>query len=91
MLLYGLRFSKEDHVYFIKVSFELFITRDLDTTSTERVGQVGIINHIVKLMAFKILHRYIIFFFLFSDVAFIVEKEVPAEEIGPCPALEASV
>ena len=36
-VLYGLRLTKEDHVFFIKVAFQLFCTKDLDSISLDEV------------------------------------------------------
>jgi len=39
-LLHGLRLSKEDHVFFIKVAYNLFICENMDSRGLERIGQV---------------------------------------------------
>ncbi len=40
IVLYGLRFDKADHVFFIRVAFEVFTTEHMDPVSLTQVGRV---------------------------------------------------
>ena len=40
VLLYGLRFKKEDHVRFVRLAFAAYITKDITPQGMERIGQV---------------------------------------------------
>ena len=40
VLLYGLRFSKEDHVWFARVAYEVFTTNGMDPVSLESIAKL---------------------------------------------------